>query len=38
MTESQSLQILNLILRRAMGGLELQLVGRNFYDPDAKVI
>lgn len=37
MTEWQSLQILNLILRRSMEGLKLQLVGRNFYDPVAKV-
>lgn len=37
MTESTSLQILNLILRTAMSGLKLQLVGRNFFDPDAKV-
>ncbi|XP_011202861.2 protein piwi [Bactrocera dorsalis] len=37
MTEWQSLQILNLILRRAMEGLKLQLVGRNFYDALAKI-
>lgn len=37
MTEWQSLQILNLILRRSMEGLKLQLVGRNFYDPIAKI-
>lgn len=37
MTESVSLQILNLILRRAMGGLHLQLVNRNFFDADACV-
>lgn len=37
MTESASVQILNLILRRAMGGLNLQLVGRNFFDPVATV-
>lgn len=37
MTEWQSLQVLNLILRRAMDGLKLQLVGRNFFDPVAKV-
>lgn len=37
MTEWQSLQILNLILRRSMEGLKLQLVGRNFYDPVAKI-
>ncbi|XP_018800241.1 PREDICTED: protein piwi [Bactrocera latifrons] len=37
MTEWQSLQILNLILRRSMEGLKLQLVGRNFYDALAKI-
>lgn len=37
MTEMQSLQILNLILRRSMDGLKMQLIGRNFFDPDAKV-
>lgn len=37
MTESASLQILNLILRSAMEKLNLQLVGRNFFDPVAKV-
>lgn len=37
MDEQESLQILNLILRRATAGLKLQLVGRNFYDPHSKV-
>lgn len=37
MTESASLQILNVILREAMQGLKLQLVGRNFFDAIAKV-
>lgn len=37
MTENESLQILNLILRRATQGMELQLVGRNFYDAASKV-
>lgn len=37
MDEPESLQILNLILRRATAGLKLQLVGRNFYDAAAKV-
>lgn len=37
MTEMASLQILNIILRRAMEGLNLQLVGRNFFDAVAKV-
>jgi aubergine len=36
MTDGTSLQILNLILRRAMEGLKLQLVGRNFFDAVAK--
>lgn len=37
MTEIASLHILNIILRRAMEGLNLQLVGRNFFDAIAKV-
>lgn len=37
MTEPESLQILNLILRRATAGLKLQLVGRNFYDAASKI-
>ncbi|XP_063696838.1 protein aubergine-like [Culicoides brevitarsis] len=37
MTEMASLQVLNLILRRAMEGLNLQLVGRNFFDAVAKI-
>ncbi|XP_075168095.1 protein piwi-like [Haematobia irritans] len=37
MTEWQSLQILNLILRRSMEGLQLKLVGRNFFDPAARI-
>lgn len=36
-TDVQYLQILNLILRRAMEGLKLQLVGRNFFDAIAKI-
>lgn len=36
-TDVQYLQILNLILRRAMEGLQLQLVGRNFFDAIAKI-
>uniref|UniRef100_A0A0A1WMT6 Protein piwi n=1 Tax=Zeugodacus cucurbitae TaxID=28588 RepID=A0A0A1WMT6_ZEUCU len=35
-TDAQQLQVLNLILRRAMEGLHLQLVGRSFFDPKAK--
>lgn len=37
MNTAASLQVLNLILRRAMGGLHLQLVGRNLFDALAKV-
>lgn len=37
MTEGQALQIMNLILRRAMDGLHLETVGRNKFDPDAAV-
>jgi aubergine-like protein len=36
-TDGQSLQILNLILRKAMEGLKLELVGRNYFDAAAKV-
>lgn len=37
MDTRESLQTLNLILRRAMEGLNLQLIGRNLFDPVAKV-
>jgi aubergine-like protein len=37
MTDGQSMQILNLILRKAMEGLNLQLVGRNFFDAASKI-
>lgn len=37
MKTSTSVQILNLILRKALQGLQLQLVGRNYYDAAAKV-
>lgn len=37
MQEERAVQIMNLILRRAMDGLHLQTVGRNKYDADAKV-
>jgi aubergine len=37
MTDSMATQILNLILRRTMEGLNLQLVGRNLYDPANRV-
>lgn len=37
MSDNESIQVLNLILRRAMQGLQLKLVQRNYYDPaDAK--
>lgn len=35
--DAQQLQVLNLILRRAMESLKLQLVSRNYFDPQAKV-
>lgn len=37
MDTRESLQVLNLILRRAMEGLNLQLIGRNLFDPLGKV-
>lgn len=37
MTDGMAIQIFNLILRRMMEGLNLQLVGRNLYDPVNKV-
>lgn len=37
MDQPESLQILNLILRRATAGLNLNLVGRNYYDAASKV-
>lgn len=37
MQEERAIQIMNLILRRAMDGLHLQTVGRNKYDAAAKV-
>lgn len=37
MTAAASIQVLNLILRRSMDALKLQLVGRNFFDAVAKV-
>ncbi|SPP81698.1 protein aubergine [Drosophila guanche] len=35
--DNQQFQVLNLILRRAMEGLKLQLVSRNYFDPMAKI-
>lgn len=37
METRESLQVLNVILRRAMDGLHLQLIGRNFFDAKATV-
>lgn len=37
MDTRESLQVLNLILRRSMEGLNLQLIGRNLFDAKAKV-
>lgn len=36
-TDIQSMQILNLILKQTMGGLKMELVGRNLYDAKSKV-
>lgn len=36
-TDSMAMQILNIVLRRAMDGLHMELVGRNMYDPLNKV-
>lgn len=36
-TDQRMLQIYNLILRRAMDGLKLSLLGRNYYDSTAAV-
>lgn len=37
MLDGHAIQIFNLIMRRAFEGLKLQLVGRNFFDAQAKV-
>lgn len=36
-TNEMSFVIYNLINRKAMGGLKLQLIGRNYFDPVAKI-
>jgi len=36
--EQRFMQVLNLILRRSMKGLHLEQVGRNLFDPKARVI
>lgn len=38
MVNATSVQVLNLILRRSMDALKLQLVGRNYFDAVAKVL
>ena len=38
MSCSTAIQVMNLIIRRAMEGLQLQLVGRNLFDAKSKVI
>lgn len=35
-TDYHYMQFFNLILRRAMAGMNLQLVGRNYFDPEAR--
>ncbi|XP_037959343.1 protein aubergine-like [Teleopsis dalmanni] len=35
--EAQLFQVLNLILRQSMGGLDLQQIARHFFDPYAKI-
>ncbi|KAH8402523.1 hypothetical protein KR222_002397, partial [Zaprionus bogoriensis] len=35
--DGQQFQVLNLIMRRAMEGLQLQTVSRNYFDPQAKI-
>lgn len=37
LSQQESLQLLNLILRRNLRGLDMARVGRNFYDPSAMV-
>jgi aubergine len=37
MTDGMAVQVLNTILKRAMDGLKMQLVGRNMYDAGAPV-
>lgn len=36
-TDAQFLQVMNVILRRSMEGLNLQLVGRNLFDPRSAI-
>lgn len=37
MMDDQAFQIFNIILRETMRGLNLELIGRNFFDPNGKV-
>lgn len=37
MSSSEALQVMNIILRRTMKGLDLQLVGRHLFDPKKAV-
>lgn len=36
-SDAQRLQVFNILMRRCLGHLKLQLVGRNYFDPAAKV-
>lgn len=36
--EQRFMQVLNLLLRRSMKGLQLEQVGRNLFDPQARVM
>ncbi|XP_033172824.1 protein aubergine [Drosophila mauritiana] len=36
-TDDQQFKVLNLIMRRAMEGLDLKLVSRNYFDPKAQI-
>jgi aubergine-like protein len=35
--EHEYMQFFNILMRKCLGALNLQLVGRNFFDPHAKV-
>lgn len=37
MTSQEALQVFNIIMRRCLDTLQMQQVGRNFYDPAAKI-
>ncbi|CAG9802484.1 unnamed protein product [Chironomus riparius] len=38
MTSKMGMMLLNVILRRAMSGLDLQLIRRDHYDPEARIM